>query len=171
MNFASSERLTDFLDRKVFIWNDLVSAEKSSTECTPNHFWQIFRAFLRNFSIDQPFTSNYRPFSPNRLKCASSERMIDFLDRSFLTWNDVVSSAKSSKECTPDHFWQFFFFFFFFEEFLTSIEKTPFRKNKSDSNVFPTFLRSLVLRQLLYRVYYTRYQLPLCLWWVNQTWI
>ena len=48
MNYASSERVTNFLEKSAFTWRHLVSAAKCSKECTSNHFWQIF-SFLRNF--------------------------------------------------------------------------------------------------------------------------
>ena len=49
MNCAPWERVTNFLEKSVFTWKDMVSAAKSSKECTPNHFltnFQIFEEFL-----------------------------------------------------------------------------------------------------------------------------
>ena len=84
-------------------WNDLVFAAKSPKECTPNHFWQFF-SFLRNFSIGQSFTT---PLSELVLmNCASSGRVTNVLEESFFSWNDLVLAGKSSKESTPNHFWQ-----------------------------------------------------------------
>ena len=41
---------------------------------------------------------------------ASSERMTNFLDESFFTWNSLVSVPKISKEYTSKHFGQIFSF-------------------------------------------------------------
>ena len=57
MNCASSERVTHFLEKNVFFWNDLMSTTKSSKECTPTLF-DKFLVFMRTFSIGQTFTSN-----------------------------------------------------------------------------------------------------------------
>ena len=38
------------------------------------------------------------------MNCASSERATNFLEKTFLTLNDLVSAANSSKECIPNHF-------------------------------------------------------------------
>ena len=64
MNCASSERVTSILEEPFFTWNNLVLTAKSSEECTPNHFWQIFRVFLGILvqakpSYDQPFCQNW----------------------------------------------------------------------------------------------------------------
>ena len=52
MNFASSERVKNFLDKSAFTWND---------------FWQMF-SFLRNFSIGQTFTSYDQTYCLNWVK-------------------------------------------------------------------------------------------------------
>ena len=41
---------------------------------------------------------------------ASSERVMNLLEKSVFTWNDPVSPAKSSKKSTLNHFWQIFSF-------------------------------------------------------------
>ena len=43
--------------------------------------------------------------------CASSARVTEPLEISVFIWSDLVLSAKSSKKCTPNHFWQVFNFF------------------------------------------------------------
>ena len=45
MNCAFCERATNIVEKSFFIWKDLVLAEKSSKERTPNHFWQFFSFF------------------------------------------------------------------------------------------------------------------------------
>ena len=64
MDCASSERVTNVSKESFFTWNHLILAARSSKDCTPNHFWQIF-GFVRNFNVGQTFTSYDRPFYPN----------------------------------------------------------------------------------------------------------
>ena len=65
MDCASSERVTIVSKESFFFtWNHLILAAKSSKDCTPNHFGQIF-GFVRNFNIGQTFTSYDRLFYPN----------------------------------------------------------------------------------------------------------
>ena len=45
-----------------------------------------------------------------QMNCASLERMLDFLEKNVVTWNDLLSAVKSCNECTPNHFWQVFNF-------------------------------------------------------------
>ena len=42
------------------------------------------------------------------MNSASSERVTNVSEESFFTWNDLVLAAKSSKDCTLNHFWQIF---------------------------------------------------------------
>ena len=42
MNCVSSKRVTTFLEKIFFTWNNLVLGDKSSKEWTSNRFWQIF---------------------------------------------------------------------------------------------------------------------------------
>ena len=111
MNCPSSGGVTDVLGESCFTLNNLVFAAKSSKECTPNLFWQNL-SLLRNFSIGQTFTSYDRPFYLNWLKkkCTSCDRVTNIVLQNFDTWNDLVLVWKSSKECTPNHFWQLFSF-------------------------------------------------------------
>lgn len=67
MYCASSKRVTNFSEKNVFNWNDLVMAAKSFNECTLNHFWQIF-SFLKNFGWEQTVASYHRSFCRNWLK-------------------------------------------------------------------------------------------------------
>ena len=64
MNCACSAKVTHFLRKSVFSWNDVESSAKYSKKYTANHFWQIF-SFMTHFTINQTFTSNGRPFCPN----------------------------------------------------------------------------------------------------------
>ena len=41
-----------------------------------------------------------------QINCVSPDRVKNVLEGSFFTWNDLVLAAKSSKEGTPNHFWQ-----------------------------------------------------------------
>ena len=41
-------------------------------------------------------------------------RVSKSLEPSVFAWNDQVSAAKSSKECTPNHFWEILIFFTYF---------------------------------------------------------
>ena len=43
-----------------------------------------------------------------KMNCASFERVTNFLEKSFFTRNDLVSAAKGSKHCTPNHFFEKF---------------------------------------------------------------
>ena len=70
-NCASLERVTNFLEKSVFTWNDLVSAVKSSKECTPNYFSQL-SSFFRIFIIAQTFTSDECIYGQNWLKWTMS---------------------------------------------------------------------------------------------------
>ena len=40
------------------------------------------------------------------MNCASSGIVTNVLEESFFSWNDLVLAGKSSKESTPNHFWQ-----------------------------------------------------------------
>ena len=46
-----------------------------------------------------------------QMNCVSCKRLSNVLEESFITWNDLVFPAKSSKDCTPTHFWQLSSFF------------------------------------------------------------
>ena len=78
-----------------------------------------FEPFLINFKFfaDIYYRSNIYFLWANLLSklaqmtCASLERVINFLDKSVFTWDDLVSRSKSSKECTLNYFWQIFSFF------------------------------------------------------------
>ena len=100
---------------------------KKFKEVTLKHFWKIF-SFLRIFIIGQTFRSYEQTYCPNLLKynCASSKRVTNFSEKSVFTWNDLVSAAKSSKECTPNYFSQMFSFFriFIIGQTFTSDERT-----------------------------------------------
>ena len=98
MNSASSEMVTNFLEKSVFSWSDFISAAKSSKEYSPNHFWQIF-SFLKIFIIGQTFTFYEPTYCPNWLKWpASLKTVISFLEKSAFTSDDFASAAKSFKE-------------------------------------------------------------------------
>ena len=111
INCASSERVTNFFEKTVSTWNDLVSAAKSSKECTPTNFSQIL-SFLRNFSMGEAFTSYDWPYSPNWLKWTVpplkgrpiSQRKISFLET---IWYRLQKVPKSASRTIFDKFWVF----------------------------------------------------------------
>ena len=95
-------------EESFFIWNNLLLAAKSSKDCTPNHFWQIF-SFLRNFSVKSNFYFLWSTLLSDfvQMNCASCERVTNIVEESFFTWNELVLAARSSKECTPNFFDKF----------------------------------------------------------------
>ena len=109
MNWASSERVTNFLGKSVFTWNDVISAAKSFKECTVNHFLTNFQCF-EQFQYWLNFCFSWLTLLSEFLKmnCASFERVTNFLEKGFFTRNDLVSAAKGSKHCTPNHFFEKF---------------------------------------------------------------
>lgn len=105
---ASSERMTNLLDKSFFTWNSLVSVPKISKEYTSKHFGQI-SSFLKNFSMGKTFISY-------------DWRVTNFLWKSAFTLIDLESTAKIFAEFNPNH-WQTFSFLANFQFFFKNFSK------------------------------------------------
>ena len=82
-----------------FNWRDQVLAANSSKEYTTKHCWKLYYYWLFFLS------------KLTHMKCDSFARAKNSVELGVFTWNDQVMGERSSKECTPKHFWQVFSFF------------------------------------------------------------
>ena len=90
--------------------------------------------FLTNFQIFEEFQyrSNFDFLGPKllaelaQMKCAWSGKVSNFVEKCACTWNKLLSVARISKKCTPNHFWQIFSFLrnFSIGETFTSYDQT-----------------------------------------------
>ena len=107
------EKVTNFLEKIVFTWNDPISGAKSYKECTQNHFWKIF-GFLTNFSIGQTLPLMTDP----TIRIGSDELCLLWKGDQFLRRKCFYlrRSGISCKKFERGHPEQFLVNFQFFEE-------------------------------------------------------
>ena len=98
MNCISSAIMIKSLEISVFTWNNLVLSVKSSKECTPNYFRQIFSFFEQFY-----YRPNFHFYWPTlrsestHMNYASSASLAESLEISVFIWNDLVLAVKSSR--------------------------------------------------------------------------